>query len=69
MATILQYTGEGRGFLSGVTEYIDIREEDPDEILTGDKEPAPGFELVEEFRIEGENLHRLPIDQVMRRAF
>ena len=46
---VLQFTGEGRGFMGGVTEYITVHEaDDPD--LNEAREPAPGFTLDNEAR-------------------
>ena len=44
---LLQFTGEGRGFMSGVTEYLTFHTLDED----GMREPAPGFELTNEAEV------------------
>ena len=62
MIRLLHFQGEGRGFYSGITEYI-ILADDP-EVSTGDH-CAPGFELKSETELTADLPHSLPFDTTL----
>ena len=57
---IYHFTGEGRGFMAGVSEYI-VLTEDPDFNIP--ENTAPGFQLEKVYEIGGDDLGRLPCDR------
>ena len=40
---VLHFSGEGRGFMSGISEYVVVVDDDEIDV---DEQCAPGFELV-----------------------